>query len=419
MSSRHSLVLLAVLLAPDTARHCLVSPFSLPRHLTPNNSNGVRIDTSREATPDYFGAIRSSQRCCDNALRPGGTSPLWSSTEDAEGKVGPEASGECTTAEGGEELTDEDWAVVTHVLSASGGDPKALEDVVTAELSRMHPRLLLHLRSAADGEAEILEGMDEGKLVLLAKVGTALKSVLDERLQGARDLLASLLQSGEIRKLDGAIGRAAKDGKLDMAFFTVLNMNIRDAAYEASGSISEEEQRAANEADPRLLGGREEGETGAGRLQILQHVYTRCQEEVEKAVSPGAGLLNKLLRTEIPSIRTNQLGHYLAPQKGTLTTPDGKEVELKGGGKALVPPNELVEAIADAIKKIRTVERAGGTDRVTAANLVESCRQVAIEARLVVADAYGETSDELKQFQDSLQPVFRPASGESQYMKGD
>ena len=55
----------------------------------------------------------------------------------------------------------------------------------------------------------------------------------------------------------------------------------------------------------------------------------------------------------------------------------------------------------------------------TAAGLVESCRQVAIEARMAIGEAYGVDSDELKDFENGLQPVFRPDSGSSEYIKGD
>jgi hypothetical protein len=151
----------------------------------------------------------------------------------------------------------------------------------------------------------------------------------------------------------------------------------------------------------------------------LQHIYTRCQEEVEKTVSPGAGLLNKLLRTEMKSIRTNLYGHYLCPQANTITTPDGKVVELKGESKPLVPPSDFVEAIANAVRQIRTVEKSGGTDRVTAAGLVESCRQIAIEARIAIAENYGADNLVLKAYEEGLQPVFRPESAESEFIKGE
>lgn len=194
-----------------------------------------------------------------------------------------------------------------------------------------------------------------------------------------------------------------------MSFFTVLSMNIRDATIEArengESTVASEEGQMGSGENP-------------GRLQILQHIYTRCQEEVEKVVSPSVGLLNKLLRTEQSSIRANQLSHYLCPQAPkTIKSPDGKEVEL-AGSKALVNPSEFVEALQNAVKQIRTVEKSGGADKTAAAGLVESCRQVAIEARLAIGEGYGVESEELKEFELALQPVFRPETPESEYIKG-
>jgi len=162
-----------------------------------------------------------------------------------------------------------------------------------------------------------------------------------------------------------------------------------------------------------------EEDSEASRVQILQHVYTRCQEEVEKNIPPGIALLNKLLRTEIDSIRANQLQHYLCPQPNVITSPDGKEIELGSGKRVLVEPKLLVDAIAQAVKQIRTVEQAGATDRTAAANMVESCRNVAKEARMVIGKNYGVESEELKEFEQGLQPVFRPESPESVYIQGE
>ena len=75
--------------------------------------------------------------------------------------------------------------------------------------------------------------------------------------------------------------------------------------------------------------------------------------------------------------------------------------------------------MATAVKQIRTVEKAGGTDKATAAGLVESCRQVAIEARIAIGEVYGMDSEELKDFESGLQPVFRPSSATSEYMTGE
>ena len=312
-----------------------------------------------------------------SALR--SAAPDVNDSTDSPSSKSDEDSAEESTKKSEEELTDADWKIVDQIL-AGADDDAALEGMVAAALPKMHPRLVLRLRSEAakadSGEEDVGGAAEkEERIADLRKIGAALTAVFDERLKGGRDLLAELLKSGEVRKLDGAIGKASREGKLDMAFFTVLNMNIRDAQYEASQLSEEERAKLAEVTVPT------DDDSGvADRLQILQQIYTRCQEELEKSVSPGAGLLNKLLRTEDINIRANQLRHYLGPQPNVVVTPDGKEVPLQGNKEALVPPSQLIEAIDTAVKQIRTVEKAGGTDVATAAGLVESCRQVAIEA---------------------------------------
>ena len=189
-------------------------------------------------------------------------------------------------------------------------------------------------------------------------------------------------------------------------------MNMQDAAMEQQQQPQPEEKADSDATDEPQQ---------ANRFQILQHIYTRCQEEVEKTINPGLALLNKLLRTEVASIRQNQLQHYLCPQPTTITAPDGKQIELKNAQneKSLVDHKDFCEAIGNAVRQIRTVEKAGGTDPAVAAGMVESCRQVAKEARVVIGEHFGKDSDQLKQFEDALMPVFRPSSPESEYIKGE
>ena len=302
-------------------------------------------------------------------------------------------------------LTDEDKSLVRTLYKASDGISEAMENAITADLDNLHPRLVVALQMAADkGEWKDDEEDDEFEKQMVA-LGTSLQNVLDTQLRSGRELLADLLNSGEIRKLDSMIGKAAKDGKLDMSFFSVLGMNMRDAVM--GGDTMSSPTLSQGEGQEEVKG--EEGKPmGANRLQILQHIYTRCQEELEKNVAPGVGLLNKLLRTDIPSIRSNQLSHYLGPQATTITSPDGKTIDLGGTGKPLVSHNEFIEALSNAVNQIRTLEAAGGTDRLSAVNLIENVRQIAIDARGVLVESFGEQSDQVQEFQRELQPIFRP-----------
>jgi hypothetical protein len=301
-------------------------------------------------------------------------------------------------------LSEEELKVISAIAKQ---ESSSLSLFLMSKVNQMPPNTILALRNASQGEFSDDVSKEQKKDMEI--VGNALVDIMDEQLVAGKDLLKAFLECGEIRKLDGSIGKANKENKLDMGFFTVLSMNIRDATLEA------QESGKTTLASP-------EGQMGSGdnpgRLQILQHIYTRCQEEVEKMVSPGVGLLNKLLRTDQASIRSNQLSHYLCPQKPkTVKSPDGKEVQL-AGSKALVPPQELIEAIQSAVKQIRTVEASGGADKAATAGLVESCRQVAIEARLAIEQGYGADSEVLTEFEAALQPAFRPESADSEYIKG-
>jgi hypothetical protein len=291
------------------------------------------------------------------------------------------------------EFNDAEESLLSELLSkadANGGD---LRQVVAEALPTLPPGFILKLRQS---------GADHPK-VPVRRVASELNQILEARLLEAKQTLEDLLNAGEIRKLDSLIGKNAKNGGLDAAFFNVLTMNLMAAQKAGDAPVTDVEKGVA-----------------ASRLQILQHIYTRCQEEVEKNLPAGTALLNKLLRTDIQSIRVNLYGYYLTPAAKTIESPDGKVIELKGVTDAvLVPPVELVEAIAAAVKQIRTVEQAGATDRESAAAMVESCRNVAKEARMTIAEYYGVESPELVAFEEGLQPVFRPASADSVFIQGE
>ena len=284
-----------------------------------------------------------------------------------------------STAEGIDFTTEED-NLLKDILAQSTD----LTAAVREALPTLPPRLIVKLRQSTNNPNPDIQ--------MLAK---ALESILDAELVQAKETLQTLLTAGEIRKLDSLIGKYAREGKLNVAFFNVLGLNLQEASKEGAG------------------------EGTASQAQILQHVYTRCQEEVEKNIPPGTALLNKLLRTQEAPIRANIYQHYLTPQPNTITTPDGKEVELKGEKPVMVSLEQFVDAIAASVKQIRMVEQAGGTDRVMAANMVESVRQVAKEARSVIGDSYGRDSEQVRELEEGLQPVFRPSSPDSPYIQGE
>lgn len=281
------------------------------------------------------------------------------------------------------------WNTAFSSSEVTNDEDSVMERTLQSFLPQMSSSLLLKLRTNNFGN-----NPNRAKIQAIQR---ALSKTLDQKLQQSKDLLHTFLTSGEIRKLDGLIGKAARENRLDSSFFAVLNANIQDAYTEQTQGTANNSTSASNE-----------------RLQILRHIDTRCQEEVEKHVAPpGLALLHKLLRTDVTAIRTNILRHYLGPQAATITTPDGQVIPLKSSSpsKALVTSTEFRTAIENAVAQIRQMEKVGGTDRTTAATMVESIRQTAKEARTILEESYGPGSEQIREFEMGLMPVFRPDRG--------
>jgi len=214
-----------------------------------------------------------------------------------------------------------------------------------------------------------------------------IQTLTNERLENGKKLLVDLLNSGEINVLDRRIVENVKSGEIDPAFLIVLDMNINDAQMKATD------------------------EATTNRLQVLGHIYTRVQEELEKRAKPSLGLLHKLLRlVEEPGIRMNLLEHNLKPkpeEEQEYVYVDGKLIKDTG---ALVKPEELVEAIKLYMDRVRALDQVEEeNNKVTAETIgqaFEDCRVIAKDARAVVESHYGE--EELEEFTNSLTPVFQP-----------
>jgi hypothetical protein len=383
-------------------RHCA------RKSSTRSTSNGVLLQF------DFHPSTSQQRVCSSRTTATEIITLLFAYIQEAEQGVAPPSP----TTDNDSNLSSEEWTVIsdlheqaTQAASSSKDKENTFQSAVEEKLSELSPSLIMKLRS---GDGGISDNNDNGNDDILANkqqqfrdVSQTLEKLLNKKLETARDILTELMNAGEIKKLDALIGKAARAQQLDVAFFQVLQMNMQNAALEAQQQNKEDAKQ---------------DESGtASRLQILQHIHTRCQEEMEKNINPGIALLSKLLRTDVDSIRRNQLEHYLCPQPTTITAPDGKQIELKQpqNERSLVDHQDFVNAIANAVKQIRTVEQAGGTNRSMAADMVESCRQVAREARIVMGEHFGKESEQLKMFEEALMPVFRPSSPESPYIRGE
>ena len=323
-------------------------------------------------------------------------------------------------------LSPEDRSSVTSLFTKfKDNDSIMMENEIANNIDTMSPSLLVALQMAGETlEWKEKVGAAAASVIdfdsQMVRVGQALRNVLTKRLEHGKDLLQQMLTSGEIRKLDALIGKSAREGMLDTSFFQVLNANMMDASSSTMTTTSNIDDDSATTSANNI-----NSNTIPDKLQILNHIQTRCHEELEKAVPPGTGLLNKLLRTTIPSIRDNQLRHYLGPRATSITSPDGKVIDFhlpksgnnnSGGGGAGAPLVSHVEfgtAISDAITRIRLIDNSGGTDKLVAQKLIEEVRQIAIEARRVLVSVTegGEESTVVMEYSEMLGPVFRPPTG--------
>lgn len=202
----------------------------------------------------------------------------------------------------------------------------------------------------------------------------ALEKRSAEGYERARDQLQELLSAGEINKMDTQLAGLVKRGEVDAGLFYVILRNIQDAA-----SAGDE-----------------------GGVRLLQHIYTRLQEELEKKTQPALALLHKLTRMDQPSVRANILVDSLVPQTETLL-PDGTTLPLKTPSPAKVKPLEFAAAVEGALEQVINLP----VERSAIDETCEEIRSVAKEARVVIAEHYPQEA--LDEFTDALTPAFTRA----------
>ena len=236
------------------------------------------------------------------------------------------------------------------------------------------PELGARIEAARAVDPSELEQRDAPSLTQLSEAMEVLQDRSARRFELARDQLQSLLGAGEINKMDAQLAGMVRRGEIDAGFFYVLFRNLEDA------------QRSGDEGGARLI----------------SHIHTRLQEELEKKAAPALALLHKLTRLDESSIRDNVLRHNLVPQK-SAPLPGGGELPLAKPAPAMVPPMDFAAAIEGAIEKVLALP----LDRDAIESTAEEIRQVAKEARAVIADEYDSAM--LDAFTEALTPAFARA----------
>jgi len=173
--------------------------------------------------------------------------------------------------------------------------------------------------SDADAGAEELPQMNE--------LMDLLQDRSQQRFERARDQLQTLLEAGEINKMDAQLAALVRNNEIDAGFFYVLLRNMEDSERD--------------------------GDEGGARL--MAHIHTRLQELLEGQADPPLALLHKLTRLEQSSIRFNLLRANLVPQT-SAPLPGGGELPLSTPAPATVGPMEFASAIETALDKVDAAE---------------------------------------------------------------
>ena len=124
---------------------------------------------------------------------------------------------------------------------------------------------------------------------------------------------------------------------------------------------------------------------------------------------------------EAKSIRENILKQNLIPvgAEGNEITVGGKIIKAPPSSKAsakqkpLLSVQDFVSAVTKLVEEVRQFDEQDISDHTASVNVIESCRQISIEARVVVYQAFGEGSEEVKLIESALQNVFMLGSAKT------
>jgi len=194
----------------------------------------------------------------------------------------------------------------------------------------------------------------------------ALAEEQSKRIEAATETLKSVLSMGDPMKMEGAIVRLTREGKLDEAFLLLLE---------------------ANETQARAAG-------ATGPAELMKKLRLRAAEEKDKQVSSKEiRLIRKLLRTDEGSEREKILEDAFTPRENLLvagTTEnamkamDGEQPEQE---KALpdVPPPDFINACKAVLLNFGNLQYDDERG-----DLESRIKQIASEAEVVATRIYGQ-----------------------------
>jgi len=204
-----------------------------------------------------------------------------------------------------------------------------------------------------------------------ADAGALLDALADEqqkRIAAATDTLKEVLSLGEPMRMEGAIVRLAREGKIDEPFLLLLEANANQAA--AAGA--------------------------AGPAELMRRLGKRAAEEKDKQSSTKEiRLLRKLLREDDPAERERLLEDAFTPKESLIVPGTAENAQKAVDGELPeeeqplpdVPPPDFINACKAVTLNFGNLSAGDDDDR---GDLTTRIKTIAAEAEVVATRIYGK-----------------------------
>jgi hypothetical protein len=199
-----------------------------------------------------------------------------------------------------------------------------------------------------------------------------------KRIVRATEALKGVLSLGDPRKMEGAVIKMVREGKIDEAFLLLLEANENQAL--AAGAT--------------------------GPAQIMSRIRLRAVEEKDKqSSSKEIALIRKLLRTDDADVRETILEDAFTPRANLLVAGTTQNAMKAIDGEAPepekpvpdVPPPDFINACKAVLLNFGNL----GSDDTNRGDLATQIRKIAAEAEVVATRIYGKGMS-LREQQDQM-----------------
>jgi hypothetical protein len=199
-----------------------------------------------------------------------------------------------------------------------------------------------------------------------------------KRIVRATEALKGVLSLGDPRKMEGAVIKMVREGKIDEAFLLLLEANENQAL--AAGAT--------------------------GPAQIMSRIRLRAVEEKDKqSSSKEIVLIRKLLRTEDADVRETILEDAFTPRANLLVAGTTQNAMKAIDGEAPepekpvpdVPPPDFINACKAVLLNFGNL----GSEDTNRGDLATRIRKIAAEAEVVATRIYGKGMS-LREQQDQM-----------------